>query len=101
MTEPSRSGPALAAGSDLHLGFPDYCYADLYDSGRLRDLTDLFFSDVKTSDPGLMSAWNQYRSAPASLDAKGISELLVRMAPHLGRFLARLFKIEKEAAKIL
>jgi len=101
MTEPSRSGPALAAGSDLHLGIPGYCYADLYDSGRLRELTDLFYGDVKTSDPGLMSAWDHYRSAPDSLHAKVVSELLVRMGPHLSRFLARLFKVEKEAAKIL
>src|SRR5580765_5532413 len=97
-TEPSRSGPAPAAGSDLQLGIPGFQYADLYDPDRLRDLAELFHREVEAADPGLMAAWRAYASAPDSTPPRQVSDLLVRMGPHASRFLARLFNVQKELA---
>ncbi|HMC81664.1 MAG TPA: FAD-dependent oxidoreductase [Candidatus Polarisedimenticolia bacterium] len=100
-TEPCRSGSAPAAGSDLQPGIPGYRYADLYDPIRLHDLTDEFFRGVEAAEPALVIAWQRYRSAPGALPPRELSDLLIRMAPHVSRFLARLFQVEEESARIL
>ena len=100
-TEPGRSGSALAAGSDLRLGIPGFQYADLHDPDRLRELTEVFFREVEKSEPVLRSAWRTYQARPDSTPAREVSELLVRMGPHLSRFLARLFGLQEERDRIL
>jgi NADPH-dependent glutamate synthase beta subunit-like oxidoreductase/NAD(P)H-flavin reductase len=99
-TEPGRSGSTLAAGSDLRLGFPEFQFLDLFDPLRLRDLTGLFHREVERSDGDLMQSWRGYSTSPDSLSPRQVSDLLVRMAPHLGQFLVRLFGIEEEAQRI-
>jgi NADPH-dependent glutamate synthase beta subunit-like oxidoreductase/NAD(P)H-flavin reductase len=99
-TEPRRSGPALAAGSGLHLGIPGFQYADLYDPARLRELAEIFFLEVGGRDAALLSAWRVYQQSPDAAPARHVSDLLIRMGPHLSRFLARLFGIEEEATRI-
>ncbi len=95
-TEPRRSGLAPAAGSDLELAIPGFQYADLYDPDRLRELAGVFYEEVGKADPLLLSAWSSYQAGPDRIQPRQVSDLLVRMAPHLSRFLARLFGVEEE-----
>jgi NADPH-dependent glutamate synthase beta subunit-like oxidoreductase/NAD(P)H-flavin reductase len=94
-TEPGRPGSAQAAGTDLHLGIPGLKFSDLFDPAKLRELTDTFEREVDAADRNLMTAWRAYREAPDAAAPKQVSDLLVRMSPHLSRFVARLFGAEE------
>jgi NADPH-dependent glutamate synthase beta subunit-like oxidoreductase/NAD(P)H-flavin reductase len=83
--------------SALNLGVPGFTYADLYRPERLRDLHDTFLREVGDADADLRRRWDEYRAAPdAPRPAADVSLLFVRMAPHLSRFLARMFGIDAE-----
>src|SRR5262249_19370803 len=100
-TEPGRSGSTVAAGSVLHLGIPGFQFADLFQPEGLRRLTETFETGVLATDPVLMSAWRDYRAPPPPVPPKKASDLLVRMAPHVSRFIARLFGVENDVKSIL
>ncbi len=79
----------------LILGIPGFTYGDLYDPGRLQDLLATFDASLGKDDPPLFAEYEAYRSSKGEgLPSKQISDLLVRVAPHVGRFVARLFKVE-------
>ncbi len=84
-----------AAGFEL--GVPGFSFADLQSPDRLKNLLDRFNEEVERDDPGLWAEWEGYRSDPdAPRPAPALSGLLVRMAGHVSRFVARLFGIEDE-----
>jgi len=78
----------------MPLGIDRFTYADLHQPSRLRALHDIFCARVAADDPSLWAEWDAYRSAPESV-ASPIerSDLIVRMAPHLSRFITALFGI--------
>ena len=79
----------------LILGIPGFTYGDLYDPGRLQDLLATFDESLGKDDPPLFAEYEAYRSSKGEgLPSKQISDLLVRVAPHVGRFVARLFNVE-------
>ncbi len=79
----------------LILGIPGFAYGDLYDPGRLQDLLATFDESLGKDDPPLFAEYEAYRSSKGEgLPSKQISDLLVRVAPHVGRFVARLFNVE-------
>lgn len=79
----------------LTLGVAGFSYGDLYDSARLQDLLAVFDDSVRQQDAGLFSEYKTYQeSLGKGLSPKEISSLLVRMAPYVGRFVARLFDVE-------
>jgi NAD(P)H-flavin reductase/NADPH-dependent glutamate synthase beta subunit-like oxidoreductase len=85
----------------LSLGIDDFTYADLHDPVRLRDLYSRFCSEVAAADPDLWAAWDAYRQDPdAPRPAIERSDLIVRMTPHLSRFLIRLFRVDEAAATV-
>src|SRR5687768_15753844 len=83
----------------MPLGIDGFTYADLYEPSRLRDLYDLFCARVAAADPDFWRQWDAYRTNPPSV-ASPIerSDLLVRMAPHVSRFVAALFRVDLAAA---
>ena len=85
----------------LPLGIEGFTYADLHVAARLRDLYDLFCRRVADSDPEFWAEWDVYRANPdAPLSAIERSDLLVRMAPHVSRFVETLFLTGSAAAGI-
>src|SRR6516162_7228125 len=81
----------------LELGIPGFDYADLHRPERLRALFETWRDELRRTDAGLGARYDSY------LDAKGggmtpetFSQLLVDVAPHVSRFVARLFRIERE-----
>jgi hypothetical protein len=79
----------------LALGVAGFSYGDLYDSARLQGLLVAFDDTVRQQDSGLFSEYKAYReSFGDGLSPKETSSLLVRMAPYVGRFVARLFDVE-------
>ena len=83
------------------LGVPGYTFADLHEPERLASLYDRFCEEASAADPALWREWDAYRQAPdAPRPPLVVSNLLVGMAPHVSRFLRRLFTVDAPAAAI-
>ncbi len=80
------------------LSLPGFTYKDLYDPHRLAELAETFYQGVKTADSRLFQRFETYRQTGGKDTPEPmISDLLVRMALHLSRFLARLFQVTPDA----
>ncbi|RPH60568.1 MAG: hypothetical protein EHM89_08695, partial [Acidobacteria bacterium] len=80
------------------LGVPGYTFGDLHDPERLASLYERFCEEVEATDPALWHTWEAYRSAPdAPRPPIVLSNLLVAMASHVSRFVARLFHAQPSA----
>src|SRR4029453_17722974 len=106
--EPGRAGLHLwgisldsmpvAASS---LGVPGYTFADLRDPERLSSLYERFCEEVEAADPVFWREWDAYRRDPdAPRPPLALSNLLVAMAPHVSRFVKRLFDVDAPASAI-
>ncbi len=99
--EPHRParGEALADRRDFPLGIPGFSFSDLHDARRLADLQRAFDTDLNASDPDLYAAFEAHRRDPGALGPVDRSNLLIRVAGHLSRFVGRLFGIEEHLAR--
>lgn len=84
----------------LILGIPGYDYADLHKPEKLAELLGEFEQLVKKKDIALYTEYFEYRLCQGKgMSAVQISELLVRMAPLVGAFVARLFNVDESRIK--
>ncbi|MBZ5557639.1 MAG: FAD-dependent oxidoreductase [Acidobacteriia bacterium] len=96
---PSR--PTADTTPETALGVPGYTFADLHDPPRLASLYERFCEEVAAADPVVWREWDAYRQAPDAPRAPlAVSNLLTSMAPHVSRFLTRLFQVEPDARAI-
>jgi NADPH-dependent glutamate synthase beta subunit-like oxidoreductase/NAD(P)H-flavin reductase len=85
----------------MPMGIAGFSYADLHRPERLRDLYDTFCDRVAAQEPELWATWDAYRQAPdAPRSPIERSDLIVRMAPHVSRFVANLFHVDDAWAGI-
>src|SRR6185436_4570711 len=83
------------------LGVPGYTFADLHDPERLSSLYERFCEEVAAADPLFWRGWDAYRQAPdAPRTPLSLSNLLIGMAPHVSRFVKRLFDVDAPTAAI-
>src|SRR5213078_4250504 len=83
------------------LGVSGYSFADLHQPERLASLYDRFCEQVEADDPSFWRDWNAYRLDPDAPRAPlALSNLLIGMAPHVSRFLRRLFDIDASSETI-
>ena len=81
----------------IELGVPGFKFCDLFESERLAELMDRFDEFVRQQDLDLFETFGNYKNqSETPLNAEQESELLVNMAPYVGQFLAKLFKIESQ-----
>ncbi len=80
----------------LTLGIDGFSFEDLYAPAGLERLHNTFLAQVEKDDPALAKDFAAYRANPTSLPAPKQSDLLVRMAEHVSRFVGRLFQIDAE-----
>ena len=86
---------------DAPLGVPGYTFADLHEPDRLASLYERFCEQIRSRSPALWSEWDDYRQAPdAPRPPVALSNLLMAMAPHVSRFVARLFHVEGDAGAL-
>ena len=84
------------------LGVPGYTFADLHQPERLASLYERFCEEVAATDPRLWHDWDAYRRAPdAPPPPVALSNLLTAMAPHVSRFVKRLFDVDAPAAAVV
>ena len=80
----------------LNLRIPGFLFSDLYDPRRLAALDGEFVSELESSDPALAEVLKAGRSDPDALSPLQLSDFLVRLAPHVSRFLEKIFPISGE-----
>ncbi|MBX6368121.1 MAG: FAD-dependent oxidoreductase, partial [Rhodospirillales bacterium] len=81
--------------TDLALRY-GLAFEDLYNREGLVRLDAAFISHLRETEPELHNRLVSARAAPATLDRKAESELLVELAPHVEDFIGSLFGIEAE-----
>jgi NADPH-dependent glutamate synthase beta subunit-like oxidoreductase/NAD(P)H-flavin reductase len=93
-------GSDAGAGADFPLGVAGFHYGDLYEPRRLGQLTAAFYDELRGEDPTLHAALTTYTEARGAnlRGTRAESELLIAAAPHVSRFVARLFGVEVERA---
>jgi NADPH-dependent glutamate synthase beta subunit-like oxidoreductase/NAD(P)H-flavin reductase len=85
----------------IRLGIPGISYSDLFDPERLKELQNIFDAELSAANPELFVSWDSYRRNPAQpRTAVEISALLVGVAGHVSRFVARLFQVEAEVGAL-
>jgi NAD(P)H-flavin reductase/NADPH-dependent glutamate synthase beta subunit-like oxidoreductase len=85
----------------MPLGLEGFTYADLYSPARLQDLYERFCRDVAAADAAFWAEWDAYRRDPdAPRSPVAVSDLIVRMAPHVSRFVEQLFGIGRAAGEV-
>jgi NADPH-dependent glutamate synthase beta subunit-like oxidoreductase/NAD(P)H-flavin reductase len=95
------SDAASAATAATPLGIAGYTFADLHDCERLASLYDRFCEQVEADDEKLWREWDDYRRNPDAPRAPiALSNLIIAMAPHLSRFVERLFQVGPSARGI-
>ncbi len=93
---------AAAPTDELTLGIPGFAWADLFRPEKLRELDQLFLDGLAAADAALHARVAAYRAdRGASLAPKDLSNLLVDAGPHLGAFVAHLFRVETERERII
>jgi hypothetical protein len=79
------------------LGIAGFTFADLHQPARLHALYELFCDDARRADAELWAQWDAHRLNPTALTPVARANLIVSMAPHVSRFLSRLFSVGDEA----
>jgi hypothetical protein len=97
----SQSPTLPTATPTTELGVAGYIFGDLHDPERLASLYERFCEEVEAADPPLWREWDLYRSAPdAPRPPIALSNVLIAMAPHVSRFVARLFHVQPSVAAL-
>ncbi|MDT7690259.1 MAG: hypothetical protein QOE46_3018 [Acidobacteriota bacterium] len=88
--------------ADFQLGIRGFTYGDLHRPERLRALSDAFYAEVEREDASLHASLSEYVASRGEKikGTRAESELLIAAAPHLSRFVARLFGVEGERARL-
>ncbi|HTS83769.1 MAG TPA: pyridine nucleotide-disulfide oxidoreductase, partial [Usitatibacter sp.] len=84
-----------AAHPSLALAF-GLAFEDLYSRSGLERLDAEFMAALAAADCALRDRFEAARADPAKLATRDEAELLIAIAPHLDRFIAKLFAIEDE-----
>ncbi|MEP7068281.1 MAG: FAD-dependent oxidoreductase, partial [Usitatibacter sp.] len=85
--------PATAPALTLAFGLS---FEGLYDFAGLRQVDREFVRWLEAADAALAASLAAARADPAALAYKEEADLLIAVAPHLDRFIAKLFAIEEE-----
>ena len=92
----SRQGSSLAA-EDLTIGIAGFQYEDLYTPEGLKRLDQVFNDELAQQSAELHREYQDYRECQGEgMEPPAISEVLVRVAPLVGDFVARIFGVSSE-----
>jgi NADPH-dependent glutamate synthase beta subunit-like oxidoreductase/NAD(P)H-flavin reductase len=94
-------GPPLAVADapspSMPLGIDGFMYADLYDAKRLHDLLAAFDRWFADTAPAARAQFESYRASKGEgMTPLQRSEALLAAAPFVGRFVGKLFGVERE-----
>ncbi|MDA8154785.1 MAG: hypothetical protein M0003_19090, partial [Acidithiobacillus sp.] len=98
-----KAGRSVVAGMPLEimvLNQFNFEYKELFTAEGLVRLDGEFLRSLAEKDKTLAENLQIYRAAGAQPADKAQSEFLLCLAPHLERFIARLFCVEPEVAEL-
>ncbi|MHB8117002.1 MAG: pyridine nucleotide-disulfide oxidoreductase, partial [Acidithiobacillus ferrivorans] len=78
----------------------EFSYSELFTAAGLFRLDANFLRRLSAQDGGLATMLGAYRDGRQPLSGQARSEFLLRLAPHLEQFIARLFCLEPEVAEL-
>lgn len=85
----------------MALGVAGFRYADLFVPERLKDLYDVFCTELAQKAPDAWRAYEAYRASQgAGMKPDEVSNAILAVAPHVSAFVGRLFGVEKEVAEL-
>ena len=87
---------STATAWNFPLGIEGFRYADLNRVRRLMALYQVFREELRSADPALSQRYEHSCDQHARGEGHPNTDLLIDVARHLDRFIARLFHIEKE-----
>jgi len=88
---------ATSAPAELVLGIPGFSYEDLHSPERLAALHALFEVETRAADPDAFAAFAAYRDCKGEgMTPEAVSTALLALAPHVSRFVAKLFRVGEE-----
>ncbi|MGH7170273.1 MAG: hypothetical protein ACRELG_08370, partial [Gemmataceae bacterium] len=90
------SSRSMATAWNFPLGIEGFRYADLNRVRRLMSLYQVFRDDLRSADAALADRYEHSCDRYSRGEGQEDTQLLIDVARHLDRFLARLFHIEKE-----
>jgi NADPH-dependent glutamate synthase beta subunit-like oxidoreductase/NAD(P)H-flavin reductase len=98
MTHPfPKSAESKPGDPSMPLGIAGFAYADLYDPARLRELLDTFERWFAETAPEAYAEFGAYRACKGEgMSGVARSEAILAAAPWVGRFVGKLFGVEKE-----
>ena len=86
---------------ELSLAIEGMSYADLFAPTKLAELTERFFLDFKERDAAAYAVFDAYRASRGEgMTPEEVSTALLAAAPHLSRFVASLFRVERETGHL-
>ena len=94
------SSRSMATAWNFVLGIDGFRYADLNRVRRLMALYQLFRDELRSADPALAERYEHRCGQAARGEDEADTQLLIDVARHLDRFIARLFHIEKEVGEL-
>src|SRR6516164_1457728 len=87
---------SMATTWNFPLGIEGFRYADLNRVRRLMSLYQRFRDELRQADPVLAQRYEDACQRQGSGEVAVDTDLLIDVARHLDRFVARLFRVEKE-----
>ncbi|AEM46306.1 hypothetical protein Acife_0066 [Acidithiobacillus ferrivorans SS3] len=84
----------------MSLVINEFSYSELFTAAGLFRLDATFLRRLSAQDGGLATRLGAYRDGRQPLSGQARSEFLLRLAPHLEQFIARLFCLEPEVAAL-
>lgn len=98
-TRKSFPPPAERPSSDMPLGIEGFVYKDIFAPARLRELYDVFCTDLKTRAPDVAASYEAYvKCQGAGMTPEQVSTVLLAVSPFVSAFVGRLWGVEKELA---
>ncbi|HTU91066.1 MAG TPA: hypothetical protein VMF69_13395, partial [Gemmataceae bacterium] len=94
------SSRSMATAWNFPLGIEGFRYADLNRVRRLMSLHQVFRDDLRSADPALADRYEHGCDCYSRGEGREDTQLLIDVARHLDRFIARLFHIEKEVSDL-
>ena len=85
----------------IQLGIPGFAWADLFSPAKLEELAAAFDRFFRERSPEGFARFDAYRSGKGEgMTPEQQSDALLAGAPHLSAFIAKLFRVEGELAKV-
>ena len=79
---------------DIELGIPGFRFSDLFDAIKLKELAEIFYSEITEREPVVGEALSKYISARGQgYENKVESKVLTDSAPFLSEFVGRMFGV--------